>query len=435
MLSNDEIIDLWRNKDYAPILNTLNIHNSKYDSDCEILLYVINICNIELITEMFTICHIDHKSVTNILLNSNTHDILIFLIENNLELQNEVTSVLEYCMDFFVNIAKQNNIQVLNIILAYCTSDEIIQKITHDAINHNNLNFLDILSDANYNIKLIFEEIMDISSTDFMLDTINFSTFMLLEKYNININIYLDNIAMRIFWTENLPELELYLEYGANVNYIMSGSVGCKNINVIEYLLNHGADINCMDIYNSSSIIGENDRNLNYVIFLIEHGFDITEYINDMIIYSVTYNNPKILQYLINIGADIHFENELALFYACRAGYISCVEILLDNGADIYVNNGEILLFSENQSKKYSKILSYLSDNIFEVAEFLIKKGAIISDPIYLFCLYLPHSKRNNINQNCSLKLFILLLEYNIDLNAIIANFAFKYIFELAICF
>jgi hypothetical protein len=51
------------------------------------------------------------------------------------------------------------------------------------------------------------------------------------------------------------------------------------------------------------------------------------------------YGREKIVELLLNRGADIHAENDWALHTASRNGHTEVVRLLLDRGADIHANN------------------------------------------------------------------------------------------------
>lgn len=50
-------------------------------------------------------------------------------------------------------------------------------------------------------------------------------------------------------------------------------------------------------------------------------------------------NYYDLVKVLIDNGADIHIENDLPLIYASRNGYYDIVELLTDNGANIHAQN------------------------------------------------------------------------------------------------
>lgn len=425
MLYSRDIVDLYQKESYNIIQKGLR------ENADSILIQAIDNCKSNIC--LITLENISGAIVTHLLKNPSTHEIFQSMIIDNVDLRNKIQNILEYhCVQIFRHIVEHNDILALNIIITYFTSDIIMEKIMHIAINLANLNIIEILFNIGHDIKTIFDKLICTDNPDLLVDEIKFSTAIALEQYGADIRTHINDIAMIIFWTEDLSELGQCLEYGADANYIMARSISCTNIDIIDYLLQFGADINCIDIKDACDIIGYCDNNFDYIVFLIEHGFDTHKYINDIILYSARNNCPKILTYFIKMGADIHFENELALFYACRSGWISCVEILLENGADVHADNNSILLFADYNMEKFSKINCILSHNLFEVAEILIKNGASVPDPTYIFCLYSTHVTK--FGANVSINFFTYLLDQNInlniELNPKLKNRYTKYIFE-----
>jgi hypothetical protein len=133
---------------------------------------------------------------------------------------------------------------------------------------------------------------------------------------------------------------------------------------------------------------------------------------------------------MIDLGIDIHFDNDLLLFYACRTRNIKFVELLLKNES----MHPSILLFPRTDLRKYkyTEISSYTDNNscdYIEIAELLIKYGAVITDPLYIFCIYMHCADKYSIKID---NLFIILLDLGIDLN-VRHPFYHKYVFERVI--
>lgn len=63
----------------------------------------------------------------------------------------------------------------------------------------------------------------------------------------------------------------------------------------------------------------------------------------------------------VESGADIQYNNNYAIKWACRNGHLDIVKYLVENGADIYADNNEPLQWA-------------LINNNLEIVEFLIKK-------------------------------------------------------------
>lgn len=52
------------------------------------------------------------------------------------------------------------------------------------------------------------------------------------------------------------------------------------------------------------------------------------------------------LKYLVENGADIHVENDEALRYAAKNGHLAIVKYLIEHGADVHSNNDQALRYA-----------------------------------------------------------------------------------------
>jgi ankyrin repeat protein len=412
MLTTAEIISLYDDGQYDKICEKLEIECQYHP--VQILSYAIDTCNPDLIAHTLTIDIITGKVITHIMDSPLTYDIFQSIIENNLELCDKIRHILEpYFVSFYNTLCEKNNIQFLKIIITYLSSNKIILNIVDSAITHNHLNILDILTEYGYGIDLFFSEIMDNVEHGVRFEL---STILSLEKY-IKINNYINEFTTMFFLANNIDGLKYCLDNGADVNCIWNTLNDDTSVKTISYLLDLGVDINLIVYENIECIIGFNDCGSDVVIFLIVHGLDISNYITKMLTDSIFFDSPKILEYLILFGADIHSDNEL-LHYAAESGSIECVKILLKFGIDINIGNGSILLFMDRiKESLYSRHMW------FSMATLLIRSGVIITDPTYIFCSYAKKIGELEYDE----ELFTLLLEFGIDFNVIHDS---KYVLE-----
>ena len=70
---------------------------------------------------------------------------------------------------------------------------------------------------------------------------------------------------------------------------------------------------------------------------------------------------PKIIQKLIDEGADVHAFNDYALRFAAYYGHLEIVKILLENGADVHAENDYALRFAANYG--HLEIVKILLEN------------------------------------------------------------------------
>lgn len=148
----------------------------------------------------------------------------------------------------------------------------------------------------------------------------------------------LNPIALILSHSKDLSGLEYCVSMGADPNYILNHNYYPKK-SLIRCLYDWGTDLNCLELNTIKELLGQGD----IVIFLIEHGLDISNYLYELILDTIKYGIVAEMKYFLNMGADIHFEDDLLLFYASRNEYIECVEILLEWGADVHAQNDSIL--------------------------------------------------------------------------------------------
>ena len=94
----------------------------------------------------------------------------------------------------------------------------------------------------------------------------------------------------------------------------------------------------------------------------------------------------KFIKYLLNVGVDIHYNEDFFIQSACHYGNLKIIETLLDAGANIHALYDKAIYWS-NWGLKPNKVKNFL-DDYFEIKEKAIKeslneKFSDESDPIY----------------------------------------------------
>jgi hypothetical protein len=89
-------------------------------------------------------------------------------------------------------------------------------------------------------------------------------------------------------------------------------------------------------------------------------------YVDHRINYTIS---VKEVMYLVGLGFDIHWNNEVLLKYMCKEGNLEAVKYLVIKGADINIHSGK-----NNRSKMSLWIAISKGHN--KIIEYLIKKGA-----------------------------------------------------------
>lgn len=286
-----------------------------------------------------------------------------------------------------------------------------LQRIFDQAISADNLQMLNILFEAGYDINLalnnttIFNRMWTTNGK--YMPQIKFSTFMHLEKLGINISEHVGKVCMIFCHSNDSIGLGFCLDNGVNVDHVFQLIIRPVHIEVIICLLRYNPNLNKLNLSNIEYIMGFNGDNYLSIIHLIENGLDISEYLYEFLSLCV-YRSTNMLKYFINMGIDADTLNKL-LPKACESGNFERVELLLANGADIHYNNNSILNFIYTDSS-----VKHSNKNWFNVTKLLIKNGAITNNIIYTFCAYICKISICGFDE----ELFTYFLELGIDVNS-----------------
>jgi len=154
----------------------------------------------------------------------------------------------------------------------------------------------------------------------------------------------------------NLKILQFLVENGANMENINDAFISAireRHFSVVKYLFEIGASITEEAISYSAS-----DGYKKIIHFLIENGGNK----NVALINSL---DIETIKYLIENGADIHYDNENIFLRCAIRGNLEMMKYLVENGANIHFNEEEALFLSFQYSN-------------FKTTKFLIENGADI---------------------------------------------------------
>lgn len=169
----------------------------------------------------------------------------------------------------------------------------------------------------------------------------------------------------------NLKVIKLLIKAGADIEQDRWNTNGeyftpihfAASLEILDYLLNQGADINATDMMGNTlinSVISRNDN--TWANFLIDRGADPT--IGDAVYKAIEKKNYPILKKIFNSGVDMRiyllelasqgfteYVSEIlegqnlyisrALFLAAEYGHGSIVKLLIQNGADVNTKYSE----------------------------------------------------------------------------------------------
>ncbi len=106
----------------------------------------------------------------------------------------------------------------------------------------------------------------------------------------------------------------------------------------------------CIDVHNvwyANQVRSEKKLDLNDAStfdFLISGGLDV----NKVFVYACQNNNIDIVSYLIEIGADMSFNDDLPIKTAVKTGHLHLVKYLFEQGSYQGRNNDTIIKMSIN---------------------------------------------------------------------------------------
>jgi ankyrin repeat protein len=222
------------------------------------------------------------------------------------------------------------------------------------------------------------------------------TTAFLLDLVNMNRQELAELLVLCCNYTDNIEIVKLLQRHGGDINYVENGisllarTIRNNNMNISHYLLDCNVNIHSMDltfsIYFSKVDIfkrlmeypmnkEERDKciytlrtpnnvppNEDYEEKFLEmlkiahndYDVDCFKYNNYLFRYSVLCGHYKIVYWFIELGIDIHVDNDFALVWSAYGGHLSIVRLLLDNGAYINPLGNENIWASNNILKIYT---------------------------------------------------------------------------------
>ncbi|BCS82507.1 putative ankyrin repeat protein [Cotonvirus japonicus] len=224
------------------------------------------------------------------------------------------------------------------------------------------------------------------------MDKINITLVMVLMELLNDMLQNNDKVAFQNLLTSNLYSFELF-----NIaNYF------CKkdNSDFCNIFLEALKKMIPNKIFHGLCPFTLNEKSLQCVI---DHKFDVECY-SKLFIIACERSNIKILEMLLNCGADINYNDSNAFVSVCTSGDVHICEFLLDNGLTIDYNNPNIVngfkIIIKNQNlciieflSNYGFDFSFLNDcseskntDAQNVTDILMAHGVNFSNIINLLC-------------------------------------------------
>lgn len=340
MLSTDEIIQLYDNEEYDTIIDNLKIfiRHKSMEKSKYILQYAIHTNNIQLFTHTLS--------------ENNLYRIIIIELQSRPLLCQQLELILatncNLCTSFgnLINTMDDNyymRMTVMKIIIQYVTNinKEIFENILYDSVMRNDIDTIASIIISAPNIKFIWRR-----NVYYKIDI---STFIFLEENGIDITPHINKISEGYLDQNNIDGIIFCLNRGADINYLLKNIDAGTKLHIIKYLVENGADINCLSLNTISIVFALAD--LEILDFLIDSGLDISNNINDLMMLAIDNDDAELVTYCIKLGIDIHASDELFLVTAVKLNKLDVVKILLDHGSDPNITP-EIMNFVEINNHK-----------------------------------------------------------------------------------
>ncbi len=132
------------------------------------------------------------------------------------------------------------------------------------------------------------------------------------------------------------------------------------HLEVIKYLVEHGADIHAEDDY-ALRLAGLNGH-LDILKYLVEHDADIHADDDAALGWASLKGHLEVIKYLVEQGADIHAQNDYSLIIASGKGQLDVVKYFVEHGADIHTTNDWPL--KSARERGHLEVVKYLEDQM-----------------------------------------------------------------------
>ncbi len=127
---------------------------------------------------------------------------------------------------------------------------------------------------------------------------------------------------------------------------------------LVDFLLQNGADIHAQD--NLALIKAIHENNLQMIKLLFSHGINIGDNLVDPLNVAIlTESVLPIIEFLVENGADLHYENDIILDSALLMGDLRVIDYLVRKGANVNFQGNERILESLIGKEK-REIIKYL---------------------------------------------------------------------------
>ena len=191
----------------------------------------------------------------------------------------------------------------------------------------------------------------------------NSVTESIIVSFNLNyIKFISNNINIKLFLFNGGKRLEKIISLGCHymvMKIMLNNNESIKNVNdqfikaskygyieVIKLLIDLGADIHAED---DQAIINASwEGHLSVVKLLIKLGANIHAQDNEAIVSASYQGNFSVAKLLIELGADIRAQDNDSISSASSYGHLSIVKLLIESGANVCAQDNYAIIWASN---------------------------------------------------------------------------------------
>lgn len=177
----------------------------------------------------------------------------------------------------------------------------------------------------------------------------------------------------------NLSTISYFIENEfVDINYLSQVDFLSSSIEVIRYLLKFGLAIDV----NPSCILERSTAEAIELIGLLEkNGFDPMALVNEFMLSAVENSDNVLAQWFLDSGADIHYFDEVYLFYAILYSDVEMTDFLLTAGADIHAFDDCIIYIAIAPINVSRYVMNLMYEQWFNTSMFEIMSRYGIRNP------------------------------------------------------
>lgn len=285
-------------------------------------------------------------------------------IDNNIDMLKLLLEHNHTITDSYIyDIIETNNITIITYLFENDYGGQIQNVIDNSAGIYTNMETLKLLINYNINFTKVLDDMYIVMIDNKQLESIKFlmlvcpcadiNYFLIFCGHNLNAMKYFVSMGADINLIEhddivmfNMDVIKFVISCGYHtdeklMNNILKNKIPYENIDNTIYLLDFGADINC--IFEIENIIQNlvMDASIDLIKYLMCNHYEIMQlHINKMVIIACANGKNDVLKYLYAFGIDM---DNILIIISCYFGHLETLEILL--GWGMQLDNIDVNLF------------------------------------------------------------------------------------------